>query len=125
MDNVRTAARRPNDPVLLAALEYEVATLEALRALDGTDSEEQVEACLRFVAALRQPMLRRLRNVTAALPTLCNADASPISPGCAFTPRWNCSPQTSTRRSLIDARSGRHGPGSGNAEAMAAGTDTR
>jgi hypothetical protein len=49
---VRTSARRPTDPVLLAALEYENATLEALRALDGTDSEEQVAACLRFVAAL-------------------------------------------------------------------------
>ena len=52
MDNGRTSARRHDDPVLLAALEYEDATLEALRALDGTDSEEQVEACLRFVAAL-------------------------------------------------------------------------
>ena len=52
METVRTSARRHTDPVILAALEYEDATLEALRALDGTDSEEQVAACLRFVAAL-------------------------------------------------------------------------
>jgi hypothetical protein len=52
METVRTSARRPNDPVLLAALAYEDATLAALRALDGSDSREQVEACLRFVAAL-------------------------------------------------------------------------
>ena len=53
MDTVRTSGRRPNDPVLLAALEYEDATLEALWTLEGTDSEEQVAACLRFVAALQ------------------------------------------------------------------------
>jgi hypothetical protein len=52
METAWTSARRLGDPVLLAALEYEDATLEALRALDGTDSEEQVVACLRFVAAL-------------------------------------------------------------------------
>jgi hypothetical protein len=39
--------------VILAALEYEDATLEALRALDGTDSEGAGGACLRFVAALQ------------------------------------------------------------------------
>jgi hypothetical protein len=42
METVWTSARRPNDPVILAALEYEDATLEALQTLDGTDSEEQV-----------------------------------------------------------------------------------
>jgi hypothetical protein len=40
------------DPVIAAALEYESATLDALRALDGTDSEAQIAACLRFTDAL-------------------------------------------------------------------------
>jgi hypothetical protein len=40
------------DPVIATALEYESATLDALRALDGTDSEAQIVACLRFTDAL-------------------------------------------------------------------------
>jgi hypothetical protein len=35
------------------ALEYESATLDALRALGTTDSEEQMAACIRFVEALQ------------------------------------------------------------------------
>jgi hypothetical protein len=41
------------DPVIAAALEYESATLDALRALDGTDSEAQIAACVRFVDAMQ------------------------------------------------------------------------
>jgi hypothetical protein len=41
------------DPIIAAALEYESATLDALRALGGTDSEEQMAACIRFVEALQ------------------------------------------------------------------------
>ena len=40
------------NPVIAAALEYESATLDALRALNGTDSEAQIAACLRFTDAL-------------------------------------------------------------------------
>jgi hypothetical protein len=39
-------------PVIATALEYESAILDALRALDGTDSEAQIAACLRFTDAL-------------------------------------------------------------------------
>jgi hypothetical protein len=97
----------------LAALEYEDATLEALRALDGTDGEKQVAACLRFVAALEAtnalPATERDRGLTY----LVQRGRIPISPGCASTPRWNFSPRTSTRRSSIDARPGRHARRSG------------
>jgi hypothetical protein len=41
------------DPVIAAALEYESATLDALRALGGTDSEAQIAACVRFVDAMQ------------------------------------------------------------------------
>ena len=34
-------------------LEYESATLDALRALNGTDGDAQLAACLRFVDALQ------------------------------------------------------------------------
>jgi hypothetical protein len=51
------------DPVIAAALEDESATLDALRALDGTDSEEQLATCLRFVGALQ---------VMGAMPTQDN-----------------------------------------------------
>jgi hypothetical protein len=40
------------DPVVVAALEYERATLRALRALSGTDGEAQRAACLRFADAV-------------------------------------------------------------------------
>jgi hypothetical protein len=43
----------PRDPVIAAALEYESVTLDALRALDGTDSEAQIAACVRFVDAMQ------------------------------------------------------------------------
>ena len=45
--------KEPRDPVIAAALQYESATLDALRALDGTDSEAQIAACVRFVDALQ------------------------------------------------------------------------
>jgi hypothetical protein len=41
-----------SNPVIAAALEYESATLDALRALDGTDGDAQIAACLRFADAL-------------------------------------------------------------------------
>ena len=41
------------DSVIAAALEYESATLDALRALNGTDGDAQLAACLRFVDALQ------------------------------------------------------------------------
>ena len=44
--------KKCRDPVIATALEYEGATLDALRALDGTDSEAQIAACLRFSDAL-------------------------------------------------------------------------
>jgi len=44
--------KQSRDPVIAAALEYESATLDALRALNGTDSEAQIAACLRFTDAL-------------------------------------------------------------------------
>jgi hypothetical protein len=44
--------KQSRDPVIAAALEYESATLDALRTLDGTDSEAQIAACVRFVDAL-------------------------------------------------------------------------
>ena len=124
METVQTSARQPNDPVIVAALEYEDATLEALRALDGTDSEEQVAACLSFVATLEANNALPVEERDRGLAYLVHANASPISPGCASTPRWNCSPLTSTRKSSTDARSGRHAR-FGNGAAMAAGTDTR
>jgi hypothetical protein len=40
------------DPVITLALEYESATLDALMALDGTDAEAQIAACVHFVDAL-------------------------------------------------------------------------
>jgi hypothetical protein len=43
---------KSRDPVIVAALEHESATLDALRALGGTDSEAQIAACLRFTDAL-------------------------------------------------------------------------
>jgi hypothetical protein len=45
--------RTTRDPVIATALEYESATLDALRALDGTDSEAQIAACVRFVDAMQ------------------------------------------------------------------------
>jgi len=44
--------KKSRDPVIAAALEYESATLDALRALNGTDGEAQIVACLRFTDAL-------------------------------------------------------------------------
>jgi hypothetical protein len=44
--------KKSRDPMIAAALEYESATLDALRTLDGTDSEAQIVACLRFSDAL-------------------------------------------------------------------------
>jgi hypothetical protein len=41
------------NPVIAMALEYESATLDALEALDGTDSEAQIAACVRFVDAMQ------------------------------------------------------------------------
>ena len=35
--------KKARDPVIAAALEYESATLDALEALDGTDSEAQMK----------------------------------------------------------------------------------
>jgi hypothetical protein len=54
------------DPVIAAALEYESATLDALRALDGTDGDAQLAACLRFVDALQaiDAMPERDRGLT-------------------------------------------------------------
>jgi hypothetical protein len=43
---------QPHDPVIVAALEYESATLAALRALDGGDREALVAACLRWADAV-------------------------------------------------------------------------
>ena len=45
--------KKPRDPVIAAALEYESATLDALETLNGTDSEAQIAACVRFVEALQ------------------------------------------------------------------------
>ena len=39
------------DPVFAAAQEYENATLDALQALNGTDVEAQVAACVRWADA--------------------------------------------------------------------------
>lgn len=44
--------KKSRDPMIAAALEYENATLDALRTLDGTDSEAHIVACLRFSDAL-------------------------------------------------------------------------
>ena len=43
---------KPRDPVIVAALDYESATLHALRALNGTDGETQRAACLRWADAV-------------------------------------------------------------------------
>jgi hypothetical protein len=43
----------PRHPVIVAALEYESATLDALEALGGTDGDAQIAACVRFVDALQ------------------------------------------------------------------------
>jgi hypothetical protein len=39
--------------LIAAALQYESATLDALATLDGTDSEAQITACVRFVEAMQ------------------------------------------------------------------------
>jgi hypothetical protein len=54
------------DSVIAAALEYESATVDALRALDGTDGDAQLAACLRFVDALQaiDAMAERDRGLT-------------------------------------------------------------
>jgi hypothetical protein len=52
MSNEGPEMAEKRDPMIAAALEYESATLDALRALGGTDSEEQMAACIRFVEAL-------------------------------------------------------------------------
>ena len=44
--------KKSHDPVIATPLEYESATLDALRTLDGTDGEAQIAACLRFTDAL-------------------------------------------------------------------------
>jgi hypothetical protein len=77
-------------------LEYESATLDALRTLDGTDGEAQIAACLRFTDALAAmgAMPDRDRGLTYS----CNADVSPISPGSGYTPQWKSLPRTSARR---------------------------
>jgi hypothetical protein len=42
----------PPDAVIIAVLEYETATLDALLLLKGTDGEAQRAACLRFARAV-------------------------------------------------------------------------
>jgi hypothetical protein len=53
MSNEGPEMAEKRDPIIAAALEYESATLDALRALGGTDNEEQMAACIRFVEALQ------------------------------------------------------------------------
>jgi hypothetical protein len=45
--------KKPSDPVIATALEYERATLDALETLAGTDDEAAIAACLRFMDALQ------------------------------------------------------------------------
>jgi hypothetical protein len=58
--------KQSRDPVIATALEYESATLDALRTLDGTDSEAQIAACVRFVDAMEamEAMPDRDRGLT-------------------------------------------------------------
>jgi hypothetical protein len=41
-----------DDPVIAAALEYESATLDAVRTLEGSDGEAKRTSCLRFANAV-------------------------------------------------------------------------
>jgi hypothetical protein len=40
--------KKPRDAVIAFALEYERATLDAVATLDGTDTEAQIVACVRY-----------------------------------------------------------------------------
>jgi hypothetical protein len=45
--------KKSRDPVFVAALEYESATLNALQALAGTDDAAVIAACMRFIDAIQ------------------------------------------------------------------------
>ena len=63
--------KQEGDAVAVAALEYEAATLSALRALEEPDDKvAQIAACLRFGAALAVIEAMSIHNRTEAMALL-------------------------------------------------------
>jgi hypothetical protein len=84
------------DPVIAAALEYESATLDALEALDGTDSEAQIAACVRFVDTMQA--MDAMPERDRGLSYLVQRGRIPDFAGSGYTPQWKSWPRTSARR---------------------------
>ena len=87
--------KKPRDPMIATALEYESATLDTLRALDGTDGRRR-SACLHFDAmAAMEAMPDRDRGLTYLMQRGRILDFAWKTD---YTPRWKSLPRTSARR---------------------------
>jgi len=92
--------KKPRDPMIATALEYESATLDTLRALDGTDGRRR-SACLHFDAmAAMEAMPDRDRGLTYLMQR-----GRILAWKTDYTPRWKSLPRTSARRFTEPPRS--------------------